>query len=251
MQTEMDDDFLLRYARQILLPEIDLAGQEKLASARVLVIGLGGLGSPLAMYLASAGVGHLVLVDHDQVELSNLQRQIIHDQASLGRFKVESAAQHLARLNPRIRLTPLAGRLTGEELAKQVRLADAVVDCTDNFPTRFLLNETCVRLRKPLISGAAVRFEGQVTVFLPTPDSPCYRCLYHETEEQAASCGENGVFAPLVGVIGSLQAAETLKVLLAIGEPLCGRLLLFDAKTCEWRALKLRRDPHCPVCGDG
>jgi adenylyltransferase/sulfurtransferase len=246
----MNDYELLRYARHLTLSEIDIAGQDKLARARVLIIGLGGLGSPVAMYLATAGIGELVLTDGDTVELSNLQRQIAHTSATLGQMKAESAQAMLQALNPLIQVTAIARRLQGDELQNQIKQADAVVDCTDNFATRFAINQACVRQQKPLISGAAIRFEGQITVFLPQrADSPCYRCLYHDSPEQDTTCAENGVFAPLVGIIGSMQAAETLKVLLGIGESLCGQLLLLDAKSMEWRNMKLRRDPECPVCG--
>ncbi len=234
-----------------MLPEIELAGQQRLAGSRVLIIGLGGLGSPVALYLATAGVGHLVLVDDDKVELSNLQRQILHSQETLDQLKAISAVRRLEQMNPRIKLTPVPHRLTPTELKVEVALSDVVVDCSDNFPTRFALNRACVAARKPLVSGAAVRFEGQLTVFLPGREhSPCYHCLYQETDEESRRCAENGVFAPLVGIIGSLQAAETLKVLLNWENVCCGRLVLFDAKTLEWRNLKLRRDPGCPVCGN-
>lgn len=247
----MTNDLLLRYGRHILLPEIDIAGQEKLAAASVLILGVGGLGSPVAMYLASAGVGKLILIDDDTVELSNLQRQIAHTTAALGKLKVDSAAALLNLLNPAVAVQTIAQRLRPEQLTAQVKTVDAVVDCSDNFPTRFALNAVCAHLGKPLISGAASRFEGQATVFIPSrPESPCYRCLYHEEGDAlTGSCSENGVFAPLVGIIGSLQAAETLKILLGIGETLCGRLWLIDAKYMEWRTVKLRRDPQCPVCG--
>lgn len=245
-----EDDFLLRYSRHILLPEIDLAGQRKLAGMRVLIVGMGGLGSPVGMYLATAGIGHLVLSDGDKVELSNLQRQIVHRQETLGQLKVNSAFSTLTSLNPHIRLTCLEQKLEGTLLDEQVKAADIVVDCSDNFVTRFAVNRACVQWLKPLVSGAAARFEGQLTVFSPQrTDSPCYHCLYQETEEETErACSDTGVFAPLVGVIGSMQAAEALKVCLGIDNVLCGRLLLFDAKLVEWRSLKLQRDPHCPVC---
>lgn len=246
----MNDDQLLRYSRQIMLPWMDITGQQKLLSSRVLIVGLGGLGSPAALYLAAAGVGTLVLNDFDKVDLSNLQRQIAHRTADIGRSKVESARSALVALNPGIRVIALEGRLEEKALHEQVRLADAVVDASDNFATRFLLNQACVTEGKPLISGAAIRAEGQVAVFdNRQDDSPCYRCLYQEGEETGATCSENGVLAPLVGIIGSIQAVETLKVLAGMGEPLSGRLLLLDALSMEWRTLRLRKDANCPVCG--
>ena len=246
----MDDQQLLRYSRQILLPQVGIEGQEKLRAARVLIIGLGGLGSPAAMYLAASGVGSLVLVDHDQVELSNLQRQIVHTTLSLGQPKVESARHALLAINPEVHITAFNTRLDADGLSEQIGLADAVVDATDNFATRFALNRLCVELKTPLISGAAIRMEGQVTVFRPDqPDSPCYRCLYRDMDELGETCSQTGVLAPVVGIIGSIQATETIKVLLDMGETLTGRLLLLDALTMEWRSVRLRKDPECPVCG--
>jgi len=245
----MDDPQLLRYSRQILLPQIGIEGQQRLLAARVLIIGVGGLGSPVAMYLAASGVGHLVLVDYDMVELSNLQRQIAHTTDRLGMHKVTSAQRALAALNPEVQVTVIPGQLDPEALEEQVRQADAVVDCSDNFATRFALNRVCVANRTPLISGAAIRLEGQVTVFrADRADSPCYRCLYRDMDELGESCSQTGVLAPLVGIIGSVQATETIKVLLDIGETLAGRLLVLDALTMEWRSIKLRKDPDCPVC---
>jgi len=246
----MDDAQLLRYSRQILLPQINLDGQQQLSQKTVLIIGLGGLGSPVAMYLAAAGVGHLILVDGDHVDLSNLQRQIIHDTPHVGCYKSISAQRRLQALNPEIKLTTMTERFTGENLAHHINVADVIVDCSDNFITRFMINATCVRAKKPLISGAVIRFTGQVTVFLPeNPHSPCYRCLYpEEGEGTEETCGQTGIIAPLAGIIGSIQAVETLKVLLNIGQVLCGQLLLLDAYTMEWRTLKLRKDPLCPIC---
>lgn len=244
----MDDKQLLRYSRHILLPQVDVRGQEKLLAARVLIIGLGGLGSPTAMYLAASGVGHLVLVDHDKVDLTNLQRQIVHSTARVGHDKVASAARGLDALNPDVRITTINQKLEGGALDEQVRLADAVVDATDNFASRFTINAACVRAKKPLISGAVVRFEGQVAVF--TPGGPCYRCLYAEGGGPDEACATLGVLAPAAGIIGSIEAAETIKVLLGIGQTLAGRLLLFDALAMEWREMKLRKDPACPVCGN-
>ncbi len=239
-----------RYARHIALPQIGAAGQEKLLNARVLIIGMGGLGSPAAIYLATAGVGHLVISDYDRVELSNLQRQILHNHASIGTTKVASAQQHLLSLNPDLRVTALDYQLDEAELAEQTQLADLVLDCSDNFATRFAVNRACVQARTPLVSGAAIRYEGQLAVFKPAhADSPCYQCLYQDTGADGDTCTQIGVFAPLVGVIGCLQAAEALKVLLGVGEDLGGRLLLVDALTQEWRTLRVRKDPKCAVCG--
>jgi adenylyltransferase/sulfurtransferase len=220
-----------------------------LAQSKVLIVGLGGLGSPVAMYLTAAGVGHLTLIDSDQVELTNLQRQIVHDTTQLGQPKTTSARHKLQGLNPNVQIFTYHRRLESDFLHSQVRAADVVADCSDNFATRDALNVACVRHRKPLVSGAAIRFSGQVTVFLPAqPDSPCYRCLYPNTEETAETCSQSGIIAPLVGIIGSIQALEILKVLLNLGQVLCGRLLLLDAYTMQWRTLKLQKDPACPVC---
>ncbi|OGI48868.1 MAG: hypothetical protein A3E57_04105 [Candidatus Muproteobacteria bacterium RIFCSPHIGHO2_12_FULL_60_33] len=243
----MDDKQLLRYSRHILLPQIDIRGQEKLLAARVLIIGLGGLGSPVAMYLAASGVGHLVLVDHDKVDLTNLQRQIAHTTENVGQDKTASATRTLQTLNPDTRITAINRKLEGAALDEQTRLADVVVDTTDNFASRIAINAACARAGKPLVSGAVVRFEGQVAVF--PPGGPCYRCLYTEGGGPDEACATLGVLAPAAGVIGSIQAVETIKVLLGIGQPLTGRLLLFDALNMEWREMKLRKDPACPVCG--
>jgi len=246
----MDDRQLLRYSRHILLPQIGIEGQERLRRARVLVIGLGGLGSPVAMYLAASGVGTLALSDADQVDLTNLQRQIVHTSEAVGSPKTESAARTLRALNPDVELVLLERRLDERELSEQVRLADVVVDGSDNYETRFAVNRACVAARTPLVSGAVVRFEGQVTVFEPArPESPCYRCLYHESDEPPEPCAQFGVLAPATGIIGSIQAAEALKLLMGVGTPLTGRLLLLDVLTMEWREMRLRRDPACPVCG--
>ena len=243
----MDDKQLLRYSRHILLPQIDVRGQEKLLASRVLIVGLGGLGSPVAMYLAASGVGNLVLVDHDRVDLTNLQRQIVHATERVGQDKTTSAAQGLAALNPGVRVTTINQKLEGAALEEQVRQVDAVVDTTDNFASRFAINAACMRAGKPLISGAVVRFEGQVAVF--PPGGPCYRCLYAEGGGPDEACATLGVLAPAAGIIGSIQAVETLKLLLGIGQTLAGRLLLFDALNMEWREIRLRKDPLCPVCG--
>ncbi|MEH6577261.1 MAG: molybdopterin-synthase adenylyltransferase MoeB [Amphritea sp.] len=245
----LKDEQLLRYSRQIMLPEVDISGQETWLNASVLIIGVGGLGSPVAMYLAAAGVGKLVLVDDDRVELTNLQRQVVHTTASIGQSKVESAKASLQALNPDTEIVTIDRRLSDEELAEQVSEVDLVLDCTDNFSTRFAINEACVKYRKPLVSGAAIRLEGQVAVFDSRDDeSPCYRCLYREGSDENLTCSESGVLAPLVGIIGSVQAMEALKVLASVGTPLVGKLLLLDGRYMEWRSLKLRRDPECPCC---
>ena len=246
----MDDEQLLRYSRQIMLPEVDVAGQDKLLAATALVVGLGGLGSPVALYLAAAGVGRLILTDHDQVDLSNLQRQIVHNQKNLGQPKVVSAAETLRGINPDLTLELIPERLEGATLRATVARSTVVVDATDNFEARYALNEACIAEGVPLVSGAAIRWEGQVAVFDPRdPDSPCYRCLYAEGDDQALNCSENGVIAPLVGIIGTCQAMETIKLLTGVGDSLTGFILYFDAKRMEWRKLRLPKTPDCPVCG--
>lgn len=246
----MNDDQLLRYSRQIMLPDVDLEGQEKLLNARVLIVGLGGLGSPVAMYLAAAGVGKLILADFDEVDLSNLQRQIIHNNARIGHNKAQSAAQTLRALNPEIEINCVDTKLDASTLKELVASVDVVADCTDNFAIRFALNAACVAEKVPLVSGAAIRLEGQVAIFDSANNSPCYRCLYEENDDDL-SCAANGVLAPLVGVIGSMQALETIKIIVGFGANLAGRLLIFDARHSQWRELKLPRDPDCPVCGEG
>lgn len=246
----MKDDELLRYSRQIMLPEMDVAGQQALVDATVLIIGMGGLGCPVAMYLAAAGVGHLIIADDDRVELTNLQRQIAHGQESIGQLKVASAEQNLKRLNPEVRVTAIAARVQDAELADLVAQVDLVIDASDNFKTRFAINRACVAGGKPLVSGAAIRMEGQVAVFdARDADSPCYQCLYGGGDEEDGTCSTNGVMAPVVGIIGSVQAMEAIKVLAKVGETLTGRLLLLDAATMQWREMRLPRDPNCPVCG--
>jgi adenylyltransferase/sulfurtransferase len=245
----MDDQQLLRYSRQIMLPQFGYEGQQTLLNAHVAVIGAGGLGSPVALYLAAAGVGRLTIADHDVVDLSNLQRQILHDSRDLGRPKVESARDRLQALNPDVSIVPLQARIDPQQLQALVRQVDVVVDASDNFATRFAVNAACVDSGTPLVSGAAIRLEGQLSVFEPArADSPCYRCLYREGDEPDQTCTDNGVLAPVVGVIGSLQALESIKLLTGIGETLCGRLLVFDGLHHEWRSVKLRKDPLCPVC---
>jgi len=246
----MDDQQLLRYSRQIMLPQVDAEGQQKLLDSHVLIIGAGGLGSPVAMYLASAGIGQITIADNDEVDLSNLQRQILHRNEDLGRPKVDSAKDTLTALNPDVQVTALNTLIDGKVLASLVTQVDLVVDASDNFTTRFAINAACVETGTALVSGAAIRMEGQLSVFLPQrADSPCYRCLYSEGEEPDQTCTDNGVLAPIVGVIGSLQALESIKVLLDIGDSLCGRLLVFDGLHLEWRSITLNKDPHCPVCG--
>jgi adenylyltransferase/sulfurtransferase len=249
----MDDHQLLRYSRHLLLNEIGIAGQERLAGGHVLVVGAGGLGSPVALYLAAAGVGRITLADHDEVDLTNLQRQIAHDMASLGQNKAASAARRMAAMNPDIVVTPLPERLAGEALSARVAGADLVLDCSDNFATRHAVNRACVAHRKPLVSGAAVRFDGQISVFdLARDDAPCYACLFPENAHDAEMrCAEFGVFAPLVGVVGALQAAEALKLLMGIGASLSGRLLLYDALAADWRSIRLKKDLGCAVCSGG
>ncbi len=246
----MNDEQLLRYSRQIMLPQIDVAGQEKLLASRVLIIGMGGLGSPVAMYLATAGVGQLVIADDDVVELSNLQRQIAHTTSDIGLTKVDSAKQTIKNLNPETKVTAINKRLTKEELAKEIVAADIVIDGTDNFSSRFAINSACVETQTPLISGAAIRMEGQVSVFNKTSSSPCYRCLYKDEGELDTSCSSNGVLSPVVGIIGSIQATEAIKTLIGIGETLDGKLLILDALYMEWRTLKLKKDPQCPECSN-
>lgn len=246
----MNDDQLLRYSRQILLPQIDLAGQAKLQAAHVLILGVGGLGSPLAMYLASSGVGHLLLADPDRVELSNLQRQIVHDTAQLGQLKVESAAATLRRLNPDVRISTLPTRLDESALRTQIQQVDVVVDCTDNLDSRLLINGAAVAARKPLVSAAAIRWEGQISVFQPwLGENPCYQCWYGKIGSMEQTCSTNGVIAPLLGILGSMQALEVIKLLVGTGTSLTGRVLLFDGQAMEWLSMSLPRDPHCPVCG--
>lgn len=245
----MNDQQLLRYSRHIMLPDVDIDGQEKLLNARVLIVGLGGLGSPVAMYLAAAGVGHLVLADFDTVDLTNLQRQIVHNTARIGQSKVESAAQTLRELNPDIKITCVAQQLDDASLAEYVKQAAVVVDCCDNFATRFAVNAACVTYKVPLVSGAAIRLEGQVAVFdMRNSESPCYRCLYDEDSEADVTCAANGVLAPVVGVIGSVQALEVLKIIIGFGATLVGRVQLFDARQNQWRELALLKDKSCPVC---
>ncbi|MBI5936958.1 MAG: HesA/MoeB/ThiF family protein [Betaproteobacteria bacterium] len=247
----MNDNQLLRYSRHILLNEIGVDGQERLLAGHALIVGAGGLGSPAALYLAAAGVGRITLADADHVELTNLQRQIAHDLSSLNENKAASAARRMQAMNPDVRVEALAEKLAGERLSELVAQADVVLDCCDNFATRHAINRACVAHKKPLVSGAAVRFDGQVSVFdLRDGEAPCYACLFPEhAEESEMRCAEFGVFAPLVGVVGAMQAAEALKVLMGIGQTLKGRLQLYNALDAEWRTIKLKKDEKCGVCG--
>lgn len=247
----MNDNQLLRYSRHILLPQIAFEGQQKLAESHALIVGAGGLGSPAALYLGAGGVGKLTICDFDDVDLTNLQRQVIHNTQAVGINKAVSAQQTLQAINPEITVVPVPRKSTEEEFLDLARDADVVIDCSDNFRTRYALNRVCVELRKPLVSGAAIGFEGQVTVFdMREPMSPCYHCLFPDLgADEEMRCAENGVFAPLVGMIGTTQAAEAMKLMLGIGESLQGRLLLLDVLAMEWRSIKLKRDPVCTVCG--
>jgi adenylyltransferase/sulfurtransferase len=244
----MNDNQLLRYSRQIMLPGFGIEGQERLRAASVLVVGLGGLGSPVAMYLAAAGVGRLLLADFDAVDLSNLQRQILHTTERVGIPKADSACVTLAALNPEVELVRVKRSLSEETLPALVGEVDLVVDGSDNFATRFAVNAACTAAGKPLVSGAAIRMEGQVAVYSGQPGGPCYQCLYPRDGTLDETCTANGILAPVVGIIGSVQATEAVKILAGIGEPLYGRLLLLDAAAMEWRSLRLPADPACPIC---
>ncbi len=245
----MNDHQLLRYSRQIMLPQIDIIGQKKLLAAHALIIGAGGLGSPAAMYLAAAGVGTISLYDDDTVDLSNLQRQIAHCTDDIGMDKVISTQQTLNKLNPECQVNAVKQRLAGEQLDLAVMAADVVLDCSDNFATRFAINSACVKQQKTLVSGAAIRFEGQVAVFTPHDNnSPCYNCLYQNDGEEAQNCATNGVISPITGIVGSIQALEAIKLIVGIGDTLTGRLLLIDGLTMEFNTLKLRKNPLCPTC---
>lgn len=246
----MNDEQLLRYSRHILLDPIGIDGQTRIRESRLLIVGAGGLGSPAALYLASAGVGKIILADGDTVDLTNLQRQILHGQSSLGLAKALSGQTALARINPEVTVVPVTERLAGQQLEALVADVDAVLDCCDNFDTRHAVNRACVAHRVPLISGAAIRFSGQVAVFdARRADSPCYHCLFPEGEDaEEMRCAVTGVFAPLTGIIGATQAAEALKLISGAGQSLAGRLLLLDALNMEWRSVRYGKDPHCAVC---
>lgn len=251
MAAELSDEEMLRYNRQIVLRGFDFDGQEALKAARVLVVGLGGLGCAAAPYLASAGVGHLTLLDFDTVSLSNLQRQVLHRDATLGQAKVLSAQSALAAINPHCNIEAIDAQLDRAALSALITRHDAVLDCTDNVTTREAINALCYRHRVPLISAAAIRMEGQLSVFTWQPGEPCYRCISRLFGEQALSCVEAGVMAPLVGVMGTLQAMEAVKVLTTFGQPARGRLLMYDAMNAEFRTMKVAQDAHCEVCGAG
>lgn len=248
MLPELTDAETLRYNRQIVLRGFDFDGQERLKAAHVLIVGLGGLGCAAATYLASAGVGHLILVDFDTVSLSNLQRQILHRDTRIGMAKVASSRLELSAINPLIRIDTLDRQLDDEHMAEQIAASDVVLDCTDNVATRNRLNRLCHTQRKPLVSGAAIRMEGQLSVFTYQPGEPCYRCLSRLFGDNALTCVESGVMAPLVGTIGTLQAMETIKLLTGYGQPLVGKLLMFDAMSMQFREMKLPKDPQCEVC---
>jgi len=249
----MDDSQLLRYSRHILLPELGIDAQEKFARAHALIVGAGGLGAPAAQFLAAAGVGTITLCDADTVDLTNLQRQILYATADIGRPKVAAAQARLNAINPEVRIVTVAARVGPAELAPLVALADVVLDCSDNFATRHAVNRACVAAAKPLVSGAAVRFDGQIAVFdARDPTLPCYHCLFGEGDElEETRCATMGVFAPLVGIVGATQAAEALKLIAGVGETIAGRLLLLDAYSMRWRDVRIARDPACAVCGEG
>lgn len=247
----MTDDQLLRYSRHILLDEIGIEGQTRIVSAHALIIGAGGLGSPAALYLASAGLGRITLADGDTVDLTNLQRQILHTQARIGQLKALSGQTALAQINPEVKVEAITERLSGERLEALIAEADVVLDCCDNFTTRHAVNRACVKHRTPLVSGAAIRFSGQLSVFdSQRENSPCYHCLFPEGENvEETRCAVMGVFAPLTGIIGAMQAAEALKVISGAGQAAIGRLLLLDGLSMEWRSVKFGKDPQCAVCG--
>lgn len=246
----MDDTQLLRYSRHLLLDELGPDAQERFAAAHALIVGIGGLGNPAAQFLASAGIGTLTLCDADAVDLTNLQRQILFAMPEVGLPKVDAAARRLGAINPEVRIVPMRKRVGESELAQLVAAADVVLDCTDNFATRHAINRACVAARRPLVSGAAIRFDGQLAVFdTRRADSPCYHCLFGEGDElEETRCATMGVFAPLVGIVGATQAAEALKLVAGIGDSLAGRLLLLDALAMQWREVRVPRDPACAVC---
>jgi adenylyltransferase/sulfurtransferase len=245
----MSDAQLLRYSRQILLPEIDIDGQKRLLSAHVLVVGIGGLGCPAVVYLAAAGVGKMTLVDPDTVDTTNLQRQIAFSQADVGKPKVVAAAERIGAINPDCQIKTIAGQLPEDALFSQIQQCDVVVDATDNFDSRFMINRCAIRAKKPLVSGAAIQWRGQLMVFdHRQSEAPCYRCLYNDDAQSGTSCAESGILGPVVGTIGTMQALEAIKLLVNTGQSLSGKLLLFDAMEMEWQRLALEKDPHCPAC---
>jgi len=247
----MNDEQLLRYSRHLLLEEIDIAGQEKLLASHVLIIGAGGLGSAAAPYLAAAGIGQITLLDHDSVEITNLQRQIMHTQHSLGKSKVGSGKAFLENINPSLIINAIEDRASESLLETLIPKVDLVLDCTDNFATRHLINAACFKNRKPLVSGSALKFDGQLSVFdSRNPISPCYACLFSPEEQfEEVSCASMGIFSPLVGIIGAMQAAQALQVLIGFGQPLVGRMLLWNALNTEINELRISRNPECVVCG--
>ncbi len=247
----MNDDQLLRYNRHIMLPQIDIAGQQKLHDSHIIIIGMGGLGSPAALYLAASGIGKLTLVDFDVVEISNLQRQIVHTEAQLSQLKTESAMHTLKQINSEIVIETISEKLQAVELTRLCQQATLVLDATDNFASRQLINRACVETGTPLVSGAAIRFEGQVSVYdRRDAENACYACLYGDsTEEDDQTCSNNGILSPVVGTVGCIMATEAIKLICSIGKSLTDRLLLFDALAMQWREIKLNRDPACPVCG--
>lgn len=247
----MNDEQLLRYSRHLLLEEIDVAGQEKLLASHVLIIGAGGLGSAAAPYLAAAGVGHITLIDHDLVELTNLQRQIMHAESKVGQSKVASSKQFLGQLNSSVRIEAIQAKATNPLLDDLLPSVDIVLDCTDNFKTRHLINASCVKHQKPLVSGSALRFDGQISVFDPRSSaSPCYACIFSPDEQfEEVSCSSMGIFSPLVGIIGTMQAAQALQIMIGFGEPLVGRMLLWDARTTRIDEMQIARNTECLVCG--
>ena len=244
----MREDQRDRYSRQIRLSQIGEAGQQKILDSSVLIIGMGGLGSPAAMYLAASGIGKLVVTDFDIVESSNLQRQIIHANQSIGENKVDSAKASIEALNPACEVETINFQLDGDELKSTIESVDIVLDCSDNFPTRFEVNRYCVETATPLVSGAAIRLEGQIMNYQPDVEGPCYQCLYTQVYENAETCELEGVLGPVVGVIGTMQALQSLLILIGQGEPLIGKLLLLDAASMEWQGVKLSKNPACPVC---
>jgi len=249
-QITFDDEQLLHYSRQIMLPHFGVEGQQRLHDAHVAIIGIGGLGNPASMYLAAAGVGKISLIDFDTVDHSNLQRQIVHNTAGIGRSKVESARENLLKINPETSIVCHDKKLSAKELATIASDADCVIDASDNFETRFMINRACAAQQTALVSAAAIQYEGQISVFdFRQPDSACYACLYSEGGEENTNCSDNGILAPVVGILGSMQALEAIKIICEIGETLQNRLLIFDALALQWRTMKFKKDPACPVCG--
>jgi len=247
-ESELSDQQLLRYSRQIMLPQLDVSGQQRLLDARVLILGAGGLGCPLALYLASSGVGHITIVDDDVVELSNLQRQILYSDTDVGRLKAEVVCERLAVVNPEVTVNAICQRPNSEDLSRLIKEVDLVLDGTDNFTSRYQHNRACIALKKPLLSASVIRFEGQLMYFHPTMDGPCYACLYPSANDVDENCSENGVLAPVAGVMATAMATEALKQLLKIGASSIGRLHLFDALAMEWRTVKVKADPECSDC---